>query len=86
MNLFRTNFYEDYLQEVVKDSVEYKEKRALRYDVESQFDLAVQTNGKELVKLYENYQKVLWEELDCMFECVYILGASDRERMLRRII
>ena len=86
MKLFRKNFYEDYWQEAIKDSVGYKEKRALRYDAESQFELAVQMSGKELKELYENYQEVLWQEVECMLECVYVLGASDRERMLRGII
>ena len=86
MTLFRKNFYEDYLQEAIKDSVECKEKRALRYEVESQFELAVQTSGKELMELYENYQEVFWQEVECMLECVYILGTSDREKMLRGII
>ena len=86
MKSFLNNYYADYQSEAVKDSVEYQEKRKLRYETEKKFVLMLQENSKELVEVFENYLDACADELEVLLEQMYLLGAADREKMLRGII
>ena len=85
MKSFLNNYYADYQSEAVKDSVEYQEKRKLRYETEKKFVLMLQENSKELVEVFEDYLDVCADELEVLLEEIYLMGAQDREKMLRGI-
>ena len=86
MKSFLNNYYADYQSEAVKDSVEYQEKRKLRYETEKKFVLMLQENSKELVEVFEDYLDACADELEILLEEIYLMGAQDREKMLRGII
>lgn len=85
MKSFLNNYYADYQSEAVKDSVEYQEKRKLRYKTEKKFVLMLQENSKELVEVFEDYLDACADELEVLLEEIYLMGAQDREKMLRGI-
>lgn len=85
MKSFLNNYYADYQSEAVKDSVEYQEKRKLRYETEKKFVLMLQENSKELVEVFEDYLDACADELEVLLEEIYLMGAQDCEKMLRGI-
>lgn len=86
MKSFLNNYYADYQSEAVKDSDEYKERRKRRYEIEKKFVLLLQESTKELVELFEAYLDACADELEILLEEIYLMGAQDREKMLRGII
>ena len=85
MKSFLNNYYADFQREAVKESEEYKEKRNKRYEIERAFELGLQ-EYKELSELFEAYLDACADELEVLLEQMYLLGAADREKMLRGII
>ncbi len=86
MKTFLNNYYSDFQTEVAKGSKEYQEKRNQRYEIEKKFELLLQENSKELVEVFEDYLDACADELEVLLEQMYLLGAADREKMLRGII
>ena len=58
----------------------------MRYEIEKKFVLQLQECSKELVELFETYLDACADEQEVLLQEVYLLGANDRERMLRGII
>ena len=85
MKSFLTNYYVDYQSEAVKESEEYKEKRNKRYEMERAFELGLQ-EYKELSELFEAYLDACADEQEILLQEMYLMGAQDREKMLRGII
>ena len=83
---FLNNYYADFQSEAVKDSDEYKERRTRRYEIEKKFVLLLQESTKELVELFEVYLDACADELEILLEEMYLMGAQDRENMLKGII
>ena len=83
---FLNNYYADFQSEAVKDSDEYKERRKRRYEIEKKFVLLLQESTKELGELFEAYLDACADELEILLEEIYLMGAQDREKMLRGII
>lgn len=83
---FLNNYYADFQSEAVKDSDEYKERRKRRYEIEKKFVLLLQESTKELVELFEAYLDACADELEILLEEMYLMGAQDRENMLKGII
>ena len=86
MKSFLNNYYADYQSEAVKDSEEYRKRQTKRYEMEKKFELLLQENSKELVEVFEDYLDACADELEVLLEQMYLLGAADREKMLRGII
>ena len=85
MKSFLNNYYADFQSEAVKESEEYKEKRNKRYEMERAFELKLQEYG-DLCKLFEAYLDACADELEILLEEMYLMGAQDRENMLKGII
>lgn len=85
MKSFCQNYYSDFQTEAVKNSEEYQEKRSQRYDLENKIELVLQEYGKEVVGLFEQYLDAYADEQEVLLEEIYLMGAQDREKMLRGI-
>ena len=85
MKSFLNNYYADYQSEAVKDSEEYRKRQTKRYEIEKKFELLLQENSKELVELFEVYLDSCADEFEILLQEMYLMGAADRERMLRDI-
>lgn len=83
---FCRNYYSDFQTEAVKDSEEYQEMRRQRYEIEKRFELALQEHGEELLCLFEQYLDAYADEQEVLMQETYLMGAQDREKMLRGII
>ena len=85
--VFMKEFYKNcysYPQEIaIKDSEEYIEKRNLRYEIEAQFVELLNKSGEELEQMFEKYLDACADEEEILMEEMYLLGANDREKMLR---
>ena len=83
MQSFYRRYYENPQSEAVKNSKEYKEQRNRRCKVETELENKINEVGEELAQLFELYTECYGDEIDIALEQMYLLGASDRERMLR---
>lgn len=86
MKSFYTNYYENPEHVAIKDSKEYSEKRGKRYELEADFVKRLNESGNELVQVFEQYLDACADEQEILSEEMYLMGASDREKMLRGII
>lgn len=83
MKLFYEKCY-TYPQEVViKDSEEYIGKRKLRYEAEEKFVEQLKKYDGELELMFEQYLDACADEEEILMQEMYLLGASDREKMLK---
>ena len=80
---FCRNYYTDFQSEAVKSSEEYQEKRLLRYEVETKLATKIKECGNEIFALFEKYLDAYADEQEVLLEEMYLLGAEDREKMLR---
>lgn len=83
MKSFCKNYYSDYQSEAVKDSEKYQERRKQRYETEKKLELKLQESGEEIQALFEQYLDACADELEVLLEEMYLMGAQDREKMLR---
>lgn len=72
--------------EAVKDSEEYKIKRNWRHELETKFTECLKNTGQEMLQMFEEYLDAYADEQEILLEEMYLLGALDRERMLRGMI
>ena len=86
MKSFLNNYYADYQSEAVKDSEEYHKRRKKRYEIEKKFVLMLQEYSKESVELFEHYLDAYADEQEILLQEMYLMGAQDREKMLRGIL
>ena len=86
MKLFLNNYYADFQTEAVKDSAEYKERRRYRYELEKKIELLLQELSKDLIKVFDDYIDACADEQEILLQEMYLMGAQDREKMLRGII
>lgn len=86
MKLFLNNYYADFQTEAVKDSAEYKERRSYRYELEKKIELLLQELSKDLIKVFDDYIDACADEQEILLQEMYLMGAQDREKMLRGII
>ena len=85
MRSFCRKYYSDYQMEATKGSEEYQSKKNKRYELECNFELELQ-KYEGLEKLFEEYLDACADEQEVLQEEVYLLGAQDREKMMRGII
>lgn len=86
MKSFYKNYYMNPQVEAIKDSNEYQEKLNQRYEVESKFTKLLKKFGNELVQVFQQYLDAYADEQEILLEEMYLMGALDREKMLRGII
>ena len=86
MKSFLSNYYTDFQTEAVKDSAEYKERRSYRYELEKKIELLLQELSKDLIKVFDDYIDACADEQEILLQEMYLMGAQDREKMLRGII
>lgn len=80
MKSFYRNYYEDVYSEAIKDSKEFQEKQKEKYDLQAKVEEELSEKG---LKLFEHLLDAFADEQDILLEEMYLLGAQDRERMLR---
>ena len=79
---YRNNYLHAY-DTAVAGSEEYKKKRDVRYDKEDQLTKLLGGIRTEAYEIFDEYIAAYADEMDVMLEEVYLLGARDREKMLR---
>lgn len=84
MRDFLRNYYSDFQTVAVKNSEEYQMRKNSRYEMEAEIELKLEENG--LHNEFERYCDLVAEEIEVLMEAVYLLGAEDREKMLKGII
>ena len=83
MRTYYRNFYDNPCDLVVKDSEEFQEKRRIRYEIEEELTEMLGGTDTVLYKKFDDYISALAEENEVMREETYLLGAEDRDKMLR---
>ena len=83
MRTYYRRFYENPCDLVVADSEEFKEKRDLRYKSEDELTEMMGGNRTLLYQKFDDYISAYADEMEVMREETYLLGAADREQMLK---
>lgn len=83
MRSYYRRFYENPSDLVVIESDEFKEKRDLRYNLEDELTEMMGGTGTIMYKKFDEYISAFSEEMEVMREETYLLGAADREQMLK---
>lgn len=83
MREFYRTFYNHAYDVAVRDSEEYKRVRDIRYRIEDELTEMLGGICTEKYKKFDEYVSAYADENNVMLEEVYLLGAADRERMLR---
>ena len=83
MRAFYREFREHTYDEAVKDSEEYKEKAEIRFVLENEvIEILGGINTAEY-KVFDKFLSALYDEYEVLLQRMYLLGALDRERMLK---
>ena len=83
MRTYYRRFYENPCDLVVADSEEFREKRDLRYKLEDELTEMMGGNRTSLYQKFDDYISAYADEMEVMREETYLLGAADREQMLK---
>ena len=83
MRSYYRRFYENPSDLVVTESDEFKEKRDLRYNLEDKLTEMMGGTGTIMYKKFDEYISAFSDEMEVMREETYLLGAADREQMLK---
>ena len=83
MRTYYRRFYENPCDLVVADSEEFREKRDLRYKLEDELTKMMGGNRTLLYQKFDDYISAYADEMEVMREETYLLGAADREQMLK---
>ncbi len=83
MRAYCRNNYVHVCDIAVADSEEYRRKREVRYQMEDKMTEMLGGTGTKKYGVFDEYISAYADEMDVMLEEMYLLGAADRERMLR---
>lgn len=83
MRGFLKRYYMNPYDEAIANSEEYIEKRELRYKAEEALEKILGGPKTAAYKIFDEYISTYADEMDVMLEEMYLLGARDREAMLR---
>lgn len=87
---FMSSFYEKYYinpqEEAVGDSNDYIRKKNLRYEIENKLVEQLKGLDEKILFMFEEYLDACADEQEVLLLRMYLLGAEDREKMLRGII
>ena len=83
MRDYYRRMYENPCDLVVAESEEFKEKRKLRYRIEDELTAMMGGTKTPIYQKFDDYISAFCEEMEVMREETYLLGAADREKMLK---
>lgn len=83
MREYYRTYYTNPFDEAIRDSVEYRVKQAIRYVIEDELTEKLGGTKTELYQLFEKFIDAYADEMDVLLEEMYLLGAKDREKMLK---
>ena len=83
MRDFYQKYYTDPYQEAIKESDVFFAKRDFRYKVEEEFSELIGGTRTAEYRKFDEFITAFVDEYDVMLEEMYLLGAADREKMLR---
>lgn len=83
MRDFYQKYYSDPFQAAIEDSDLFREKREIRYRMEEELITLLGGTRTEAYRKFDEYVSAWADEYDVMLEEMYLLGASDREKMLK---
>lgn len=86
MKSFFERYYENPYAEAVKDLGTYHETQKKRQKIEGVFEVKLKDAGEKVWQLFEQYMDAWTDEQEVLLKAMYLLGAEDREKMLRGII
>lgn len=86
MKSFYERYYENPYGEAVKESEIYCELQKKRQEIEGVLESKIRAVGEEIILLFEEYMDILSDEQEVLLQEMYLMGAQDRERMLRDAI
>ncbi len=67
----------------IENSREFEQKRNIRYKMEEKLTQMMGGKGSALFKAFDDYVTAMADEHNVIEEAMYLMGARDRERMLR---
>ena len=77
------NFYTHPSNEAIKDSEEYKEKKKIRHELEDEVEKMLGGTRTPEYKKFDAFLTALYDENEVLLLEMYLMGARDREMMLR---
>ena len=83
MRSFYRKYYVHPYDKVVSRSKRYRRLQKRRYQLEDELAEMMGGINTPLYKKFDEYVGVYADEMDVMHEETYLLGAADREKMLR---
>ena len=83
MRSYYRRFYENPCDLVVAESDEFKEKRDIRHKLEDELTEMLGGTKTVLYKKFDAYISAYADDMEVMREETYLLGAADREQMLK---
>ena len=83
MTEFYQKFYIHPSDEAIKDSDEYKKKYDIRSELEDEVEKILGGIDTAEYKVFDKFLSALYNEYEVLLQGMYLLGALDRERMLK---
>lgn len=83
MRNYYRRMYENPCDLVIIDSEEFEEKKKIRYELEDRLEKMMGGTSTAIYKLFDEYISAFSDEMEVMREETYLLGAADREQMLK---
>ena len=83
MRNYYRRMYENPCDLVIIDSEEFEEKKKIRYELEDRLEKMMGGTSTLIYKVFDEYISALSDEMEVMREETYLLGAADREKMLK---
>lgn len=83
MRNYYRRMYENPCDLVIIDSEEFEEKKKIRYALEDKLEEMMGGTSTQLYKVFDEYISAFSDEMEVMREETYLLGAADREQMLK---
>lgn len=83
MRNYYRRMYENPRDFVIADSEEFEEKKKIRYALEDKLEEMMGGTSTLLYKVFDEYISAYCDEMELMREETYLLGAADREQMLK---
>ena len=83
MRSFYRKYYAHSYDKAVSHSKRYRRLQKIRYQLDDELAAMMGGTNTALYKKFDEYIGAYADEMDVMLEEVYLLGALDREKMLR---
>ena len=83
MRNYYRRMYENPCDLVIINSEEFEEKKKIRYALEDKLEEMMGGTSTQLYKVFDEYISAFSDEMEVMREETYLLGAADREQMLK---